>query len=117
MQGRIACANVLSDMYALGVIDVDNVLMLIAASTEMEPEHRIIVTQRMMQGFNGQIHAEHFHCGLFHQLQNDITMTLVPQSLLIILITIFCEYRFGDRGRISRDGQCLRLAFCLSLAA
>ena len=30
-QGRIACANVLSDMYALGVTDVDNVLMLIAA--------------------------------------------------------------------------------------
>jgi hypothetical protein len=34
-QGRIACTNVVSDMYALGVVDIDNILMLIAASLDM----------------------------------------------------------------------------------
>lgn len=29
MQGRIACANVLSDLYAMGVTECDNMLMLL----------------------------------------------------------------------------------------
>ena len=29
MQGKIACANVLSDMYAMGVTECDNMLMLL----------------------------------------------------------------------------------------
>ena len=29
MQGKIACANVLSDLYAMGVADCDNMLMLL----------------------------------------------------------------------------------------
>ena len=52
LQGRIGCANVLSDMYALGVIHIDNVLMIIAASTEIESKSRDIVTRQMMIGFN-----------------------------------------------------------------
>jgi hypothetical protein len=41
-------------MYALGVVDVDNVLMILAASQEMEPEARDIVTRKMIEGFNGK---------------------------------------------------------------
>eukprot|EP01116_Phalansterium_solitarium_P015402 TRINITY_DN339_c1_g1_i2.p2 TRINITY_DN339_c1_g1~~TRINITY_DN339_c1_g1_i2.p2 ORF type:complete len:310 (-),score=146.83 TRINITY_DN339_c1_g1_i2:342-1271(-) len=52
MQGRIACANVLSDLYAMGVVDCDTLLMLLAASTDMEAEERHIVTKLMMRGFN-----------------------------------------------------------------
>mmetsp|Transcript_24870 Transcript_24870/g.53889 ORF Transcript_24870/g.53889 Transcript_24870/m.53889 type:complete len:305 (+) Transcript_24870:158-1072(+) len=52
LQGRIGCANVLSDMYAMGVQDCDSVLMLIAASTDMTPPERNIVTELMMKGFN-----------------------------------------------------------------
>jgi len=51
-QGRIACANVLSDMYALGVCDVDNLLMLLAVSVEMTPLAKEVVTRRMIQGFD-----------------------------------------------------------------
>ena len=29
MQGKIACANVLSDLYAMGVTECDNMLMLL----------------------------------------------------------------------------------------
>jgi selenide,water dikinase len=37
-QGRIACCNVLSDMYAMGIDEIDNVLMLLAAgNTDFSP--------------------------------------------------------------------------------
>jgi len=52
VQGQIGCCNVLSDMYAMGVVDVDNVLMILAVCREMDMEIRDIVTRRMIQGFN-----------------------------------------------------------------
>lgn len=51
MQGRIGACNVLSDMYALGVHQIDNVLMILAASRNMEPDMRDIVTRAMIEGF------------------------------------------------------------------
>ncbi|NWS50140.1 SPS2 dikinase, partial [Probosciger aterrimus] len=36
--GRIACANVLSDLYAMGVTECDNMLMLLSVSTRMTEE-------------------------------------------------------------------------------
>ena len=63
LQGQIACANVLSDMYAMGVADVDNVLlvlaqpmqvlMLLASSTDMKEGDREVCTKLMIRGFNG----------------------------------------------------------------
>eukprot|EP00052_Salpingoeca_macrocollata_P016745 m.135221 g.135221 ORF g.135221 m.135221 type:complete len:309 (+) comp20157_c1_seq1:228-1154(+) len=52
VQGKIAAANVLSDMYAMGVTHCDNVLMLLALSLEMSPQQRNVVTPLMIQGFN-----------------------------------------------------------------
>jgi selenide,water dikinase len=51
LQGRIACANVLSDLYSLGVVRCDSMLMTLAASRDMAPEHRHIVTKHMIRGF------------------------------------------------------------------
>ena len=51
-QGRIGCANVLSDLYAMGVHNCDNMLMVLAASQDMSPEHRKIVTGEMIRGFS-----------------------------------------------------------------
>jgi len=51
MQGRIACANVLSDLYAMGVVDCHNMLMLLAVSKEMTEVERDSVIPLMMQGF------------------------------------------------------------------
>jgi len=52
-QGRIACANVLSDMYAFGIYDIDNVLMLLAASTNIKNiDDRNIVTRNLIKGFD-----------------------------------------------------------------
>lgn len=53
-QGKIACANVLSDMYAMGVDHVDNMLMLLASSTDMKTSDSTIVTRLMIQGFDDQ---------------------------------------------------------------
>lgn len=54
-QGRIAACNVMSDMYAMGVVDIDNVLMLLATSLEMPPEYATIVTAQMIKGFDEQV--------------------------------------------------------------
>ncbi|XP_078250393.1 selenide, water dikinase 1 isoform X2 [Pogona vitticeps] len=51
MMGRIACANVLSDLYAMGVTECDNMLMLLGISNKMtdRPEKwnkiKLVVTQ------------------------------------------------------------------------
>eukprot|EP01127_Copromyxa_protea_P013823 TRINITY_DN3752_c0_g1_i3.p1 TRINITY_DN3752_c0_g1~~TRINITY_DN3752_c0_g1_i3.p1 ORF type:complete len:193 (+),score=32.44 TRINITY_DN3752_c0_g1_i3:185-763(+) len=52
LQGQIGCCNVLSDMYAMGVVDIDNVLMILAASQEMDADVRDIVTRKMIEGFS-----------------------------------------------------------------
>ena len=53
MQGRIACANVLSDMYALGVVDVDNMLMVLGVARAIKDKRvRDIVTRQMIAGFS-----------------------------------------------------------------
>lgn len=54
LQGQIACSNVLSDLYALGVYHCDNILMLLGVSVAMKPEEADIVTRLMMKGFNDQ---------------------------------------------------------------
>lgn len=51
-QGRIACANVLSDIYSLGLAHVDSLLMLLATSTDMDPPVRRRATELVMMGFN-----------------------------------------------------------------
>ena len=51
LQGRIGCANVLSDLYAEGVSDCDFVLMLLAACQDMPTEQRSICTREMVRGF------------------------------------------------------------------
>ena len=57
LQGRIGCANVLSDLYAMGIHNCDNMLMVLAASLDMDPKHRHIVTQEMLRGFGINIMA------------------------------------------------------------
>ena len=42
-------------MYAMGVVDVDNVLMLLATSTTMPPDQAAIVTAEMIRGFDLQV--------------------------------------------------------------
>lgn len=51
MMGKIACANVLSDLYAMGVIECDNMLMLLAVSTKMTEKERDVVIPLIMRGF------------------------------------------------------------------
>lgn len=41
-QGRIACANVLSDLYAMGVTECDNMLMLLGISNKMTDRVRFL---------------------------------------------------------------------------
>lgn len=51
IMGRIACANTLSDLYAMGVVDCDNLLMLLSVSTKMTEHERDTVIPLMIRGF------------------------------------------------------------------
>lgn len=53
LQGKIACANVLSDLYAMGVSECDNMLMLLGVSEQLKPKERQVVTPLVIQGFAG----------------------------------------------------------------
>ena len=52
VQGKIACANVLSDLYAMGVVECDNMLMLLGISNEMSANERQVVTPLIIKGFS-----------------------------------------------------------------
>jgi selenide, water dikinase len=52
LQGRIGCANVLSDIYAMGISRVDHMLMVLAVSLEMDAKEREVITREMIKGFN-----------------------------------------------------------------
>ncbi|KAG7400528.1 Selenide, water dikinase 1 [Phytophthora boehmeriae] len=52
VQGKIACANVLSDAYAMGVTEVDTMLMILGVCRDMTETQRDIVTTQMIRGFN-----------------------------------------------------------------
>uniref|UniRef100_A0A1I8G7V3 Selenide, water dikinase n=1 Tax=Macrostomum lignano TaxID=282301 RepID=A0A1I8G7V3_9PLAT len=49
--GRITCANVLSDLYAMGVTECDNMLMLLGVSNKLSTDEKEIVVKLIMQGF------------------------------------------------------------------
>lgn len=49
--GKIACANVLSDIYAMGVLEIDSMLMLLSISERMTDNERDVVMPLMIEGF------------------------------------------------------------------
>lgn len=51
LQGQIGCANVLSDLYSVGIPECDTLLMLLAASTDMDEKEREVTSREMMRGF------------------------------------------------------------------
>lgn len=56
IMGRIACANVLSDLYAMGVTESDNMLMLLGVSNKMTDKERDTVIPLIMRGFKDCAH-------------------------------------------------------------
>lgn len=51
LQGQIGASNVLSDLYSLGITRCDNMLMLLAASTDMDELERTVTTREILKGF------------------------------------------------------------------
>lgn len=52
VQGQIACANVLSDLYAMAITEVDTMLMILGVSRDMNEQERDVVTTDLIRGFN-----------------------------------------------------------------
>lgn len=51
IMGRIACANVLSDIYACGVVEIDRIEMILSIATEFTDAERDIIIPLMIDGF------------------------------------------------------------------
>lgn len=52
--GAIACANVLSDIHAVGVSDVDTLQMIVGISTSMTKQERDVIVPMLIKGFKAQ---------------------------------------------------------------
>ena len=51
MFGRIAFCNTISDLYAMGITKVQEVLMILGVSTQMTDTEKDVTTSLMIQGF------------------------------------------------------------------
>ncbi|CAI2351414.1 unnamed protein product [Caenorhabditis sp. 36 PRJEB53466] len=51
IMGRVTCANVLSDLYAMGVSECDNMLMLLGVAIDLDESQRDIIVRLFIQGF------------------------------------------------------------------
>lgn len=49
--GKVACANVLSDLYAMGVVQCDNMLLLLGIAKELSNTQRKVVIPMILEGF------------------------------------------------------------------
>ncbi len=72
LQGRIACANVLSDLYAMGITECDNMLMLLS------------VSQKMNEKVSWDLSALIFY---------HICFKFFYVSLICFLSIVFCKFR------------------------
>jgi selenide, water dikinase len=52
MFGRIALCNTLSDLYAMGISNIQEVLMILGVSTDMNELEKDVSTTLMIQGFS-----------------------------------------------------------------
>lgn len=51
MFGRIAFCNTVSDLYAMGITNIKEVLMILGVSTQMNEKEQDVATTLMIQGF------------------------------------------------------------------
>ncbi|XP_064487106.1 inactive selenide, water dikinase-like protein isoform X2 [Ornithodoros turicata] len=51
VMGKIACASILSDLYAMGVTECDNIMMTLAISTKLSEKERDAVIPIVVRGF------------------------------------------------------------------
>lgn len=51
MQGRVTCANVLSDLYAMGIVSCDNMLMLLGVAVNLNEHERNVIVSMFIEGF------------------------------------------------------------------
>lgn len=49
--GKITCANVLSDLFAMGVVNCDHLVMMISVCTQMEDNERNVIMPIIVEGF------------------------------------------------------------------
>ncbi|KAK2497801.1 hypothetical protein MC885_017004 [Smutsia gigantea] len=65
MMGRIACANVLSDLYAMGVTECDNMLMLLGISNKMT-DRKARALSRLLTDLSQIAQPGKYHLHLYH---------------------------------------------------
>lgn len=82
-KGKIACANVLSDLYAMGVFECDNMLMLLGVSENFTYSQRQVVTPMMIKGFTGWTISPHCLVSLLRNLCVTLMHIKIKQYICI----------------------------------
>lgn len=59
--GRIAIANVLSDVFAVGVTEFDAVELIVSTSTSFSDKERDVLISLIMKGFRNSLKSNGFH--------------------------------------------------------
>jgi len=54
-QGKIGAANVLSDLFAAGILNIQHVLMILGVCTQMNEEEQNVTTKMMIKGFSDTV--------------------------------------------------------------
>lgn len=55
LMGQITCANVLSDIYTMGITNIDHILMLLGISTSMNEKEQEVSTTEIIKGFENKV--------------------------------------------------------------
>ena len=88
-QGKIACANVVSDLYAVGVSECDNMLMLLAISTKLTDKERDVVVPLMIRGFRVSVDACPDHRQIFTSSNSVAQSNFSGRKMLPLLLSQF----------------------------
>ena len=73
----------LSDLYAMGVSECDNMLMLLGVSEQLKPKERQVVTPLVIQGFTGESLRSCIQCRLYSQVVGR-------EMLFKVFVVVYC---------------------------
>ena len=84
----------LSDLYAMGVTDCDNMLMLLGVSNKMSEKERDVVVPMMMRGFKvcRTIFGNHILSPRLYAILHKKKMKFIGPEKDIFWIVKFCNY-------------------------
>jgi len=70
LMGKITCANVVSDVYAIGVTQIDSVSMILSVSGKMSDKEKEVVIPMIIKGFQDNLKLAQIPFKINHPIEN-----------------------------------------------